>query len=51
MAEESRLGVLGGQPVPERRVVEQVDLPDRQKVGGAPVGVERRTSSSRGPFA
>ena len=60
VAEQPRLDVLEAQRLAQQRVVEQVDLPDRQVVRGAPVGVEalaarrvraarrRRESSSTG---
>ena len=38
--EQPRLDVLGAQRLAEQRVVEQVDLPDRQVVRRAPVGVD-----------
>jgi hypothetical protein len=38
--EEPRLHVLRAQRLAQKRVVEQVDLPDGEIVGGAPVGVE-----------
>ncbi len=41
VAEQPRLHVLPRQRLPEERVVEQVDLPDREVVRGAPVGVEQ----------
>ena len=40
VAEESRLDVLGHKRFPEERVVQQVHLPDREVVGGAPVRVD-----------
>jgi len=39
--EESRLDMLGQQRFPQQRVVQQIDLPDRQVVGGAPVSVDQ----------
>ena len=41
VAEQPRLDVLGAQRLAEQRVVEQVDLADRQVVGGPPVGVDQ----------
>jgi hypothetical protein len=41
VAEQARLDLLGGEWLAQERVVEQVDLPDRQVVGRAPVGVEQ----------
>ena len=38
---EPRLDVGGGERLLEQGVVEQIDLPDGQVVGGAPVGVDR----------
>ena len=40
VAEQPRLDVLPLERLLQQRVVEQVDLPDRQVVGGPPVGVE-----------
>ncbi|PQM46103.1 hypothetical protein C1Y40_03724 [Mycobacterium talmoniae] len=40
MAQQPRLDVLGGQRFGQQRVVQQVDLPDGQVVGGAPIGVD-----------
>ncbi len=40
VAEQPRLDVLPPQRLPQQRVVEQVDLPDREVVGRPPVGVE-----------
>ena len=40
VAEQPRLDVLGPQRLAQQRVVEQVDLADRQVVGGPPVGVD-----------
>jgi len=40
MAEQAGLDVFAPERLPQQRVVEQVDLSDRQVVGGAPVGVE-----------
>ena len=41
VAEQTRLDVLGLQRLPQQRIVEQVDLPDRQIVRSAPIGVEK----------
>ena len=41
MAQEPRLDVVERQRLCQERVVKQVDLPDGQVVGGAPVGVQR----------
>ena len=41
MAEQAGLGVLDAQRLAQQRVGEQVDLPDREVVGGSPVGVEQ----------
>src|SRR5439155_10852140 len=38
--EEPRLHVLGAERLAQERVVEQVDLPDGEVVGRAPVGIE-----------
>ena len=55
--EQARLDVLRQQRLAQQRVVEQVDLADRQVVGGAPVGVDqgelvaiRRHSAPLGPI-
>ncbi len=40
VAEQSRLGVLCAQWLPQERVGQQVDLADRQVVRGTPVGVD-----------
>ena len=40
VAEETGLDVLRPQRLPQERVREQVDLADREVVGGAPVGVD-----------
>ena len=40
MAEQTRLDVLLGQRLLQQRIVEQIDLPDRQVVRGPPVGVD-----------
>ena len=40
VAEQPRLDVLPLQRLLQERVVEQIDLPDREVVGGPPVGVE-----------
>ena len=40
--EQPRLHLLGDQRLAQQRVVEQVDLPDREVVGGAPPGVDHR---------
>jgi hypothetical protein len=42
MAQEPRLDVLLGQRLLEQRVVVEIDLADRQVVGGAPVRVDQR---------
>jgi hypothetical protein len=42
MAEQPRLDVLDRQRLAQERVVEEVDLADRQVVGRAPVGVDER---------
>ena len=41
VAEQPRLHVLRVERLPQERVVEQVDLPDREVVGGPPVGVDQ----------
>src|SRR6185437_14395549 len=41
VSEQPRLHIVRLQRPPKQRVVEQVDLADRQVVGGSPVGVER----------
>ena len=41
VAEQPRLHVLRLQRLAQERVVEQVDLPDREVVRGSPVGVEK----------
>ena len=41
MAEKPRLDVLGPERLAQERIVEQVDLTDREVVGRAPVGVDR----------
>jgi hypothetical protein len=41
VAEEPRLDVLRLERLAQERVGHEVDLPDRQVVGGAPVGVDR----------
>ncbi len=40
VAEEARLDVVAGQRRAQERVVEQVDLPDRKVVGGAPPRIQ-----------
>src|SRR5207244_4259519 len=40
MSKQARLDVLGPQWLAQQRIVEQVDLPDGEVVGGAPVAVE-----------
>jgi hypothetical protein len=40
MAQQARLDVLQPQRLAQQRVREQVDLPDREVVRGAPVGVQ-----------
>src|SRR5213078_4113183 len=40
VAEQPRLDVLDAQRLAQQRVVEQVDLADREVIRGAPVGVE-----------
>ena len=40
VAQKSWLDVLGPQRLAKQGIVEQVDLPDRQVVGGSPVRVE-----------
>ena len=42
VAEQARLDVFGAQRLAQQRVVEQVNLPDRQIVRGAPVCVDPR---------
>ncbi|MNW11177.1 hypothetical protein D3C71_2085650 [compost metagenome] len=39
MPEQPRLDVLGPQRLAQKRIVEQVDLPDRQIIGGPPIAV------------
>jgi hypothetical protein len=41
VSEEARLDVVGDERPFQQRVVEQVDLPDRQVVGGPPVRVDQ----------
>ena len=41
VTEQPRLDVFGGQRLAQQRVVQQVDLADRQVIGGAPVGVDQ----------
>ena len=41
VAEQAKLDVLGLQRLAQQRVVEQVNLADRQVVGRAPVGVDQ----------
>ena len=41
VAEQPRFHVLGLQRLPQERIAEQVDLPDREIVRGAPVAVEQ----------
>ena len=41
MPQQARLYVLDAQRLAQQWIGEQVDLPDRQVVGGAPVGVQR----------
>ena len=41
VAEQPRLDVLLDQRLAQQRVVEEIDLADRQVVGGAPVGVDQ----------
>jgi hypothetical protein len=40
VAQEAGLDVLEPERLPQQRVVQQVDLTDRQVIGGAPVGVD-----------
>jgi hypothetical protein len=42
MAEQPRLDVRGAQRLAQERVVEQIDLADREIVGGPPVRVHSR---------
>ena len=42
MPEQARLDVLGAQRLAQQRIRHQVDLPDGQVVGGAPVRVDKR---------
>jgi hypothetical protein len=39
MSEQPRFDVLGCQRLTQQRIVQQIDLADRQIVGRAPVGV------------
>ena len=55
MPQQSRFDVVGGQRLGEQRIIQQVDLPDRQVIGGTPVLVDEgefvvgeRRSSGRG---
>ena len=49
VAQEPRLDVLLGERLLEQRVVVEIDLADRQVVGGAPVGVDQRLFLARKP--
>ena len=40
VAEQPRLDVLQRERLLQQRIVEEIDLPDRQVVGGAPPGVD-----------
>ena len=41
MPEQARLDVLEGQRLAQQRIVEQIDLADREIIRGAPIGVDR----------
>jgi hypothetical protein len=41
MAEEARLDVVGLERLTQQRIVEQVDLTDREVVRGTPVGIQQ----------
>jgi hypothetical protein len=41
VSEQARLDVRGRERLAQQEIILQVDLADRQKVGGAPVGVEQ----------
>src|SRR3954471_6676634 len=41
MAEQPRLDVVGLERLGQQRIVQQVDLADREIIGGAPVAVEQ----------
>ncbi len=40
VAEQTRLDVLGPQRLAQQRVVEEIDLADREVIGGPPVAIE-----------
>ena len=40
MAEQPRLDMLQSKRLAKQRIVEQIDLPDRQVIGGTPVGID-----------
>jgi len=42
VAKQARLDMLLGQRRLQKRIVEQIDLPDRQIIGGPPIGVQKR---------
>ena len=48
VAEQSRLDMLIGQRFGQHRIGKQIDLTDRQIVGGSPPPVERRQVNSGG---
>ena len=47
MAEQARLDVLRPQRLAQQRIVEQIDLPDREVVGGAPIAIEQIEVAAR----
>ena len=46
MSEQPRLDMLGPQRLAQQRIVEQINLADRQIVGGAPVTIQEFLSSA-----
>ena len=40
MAEQTRFDVVDSQRSPKERIVEEIDLPDREIVAGSPVGID-----------
>ena len=47
MAEQARLDVLGSQRLAQQRIVEQIDLADREIVRGAPIAIDEAEVAAR----
>src|SRR5580658_2978908 len=41
VTEEAWLDVIWPQRFPQQRIVQQIDLPDREEIGGSPVAIEQ----------